>query len=233
MNVIKRVLRDVQRYYGYEPIRIRRWHDTLDKSQNYVVLDVGANEGQFAHDVLKEFRSVRLVCFEPLEVPYRELSRRFHNDKSVSALNVALGSSCGTVSFHESAFSPASSMLRMNHDSYTSFPLVREAQTIAVNQITLDSLERTWDSKDTVVLKLDVQGYELEVLRGAENLLKECVWVYCEVSFVSMYQRQPLAAEVIRYLDTRGFQMFGVYGGLYDPASGRQLQCDCLFRRVC
>ncbi len=81
-----------------------------------------------------------------------------------------------------------------------------------------------------ILLKLDVQGYELQALRGCETLLDAFAWVYCECSFVELYQGQALADEVIAWLRARGFALLGAYNMAFDHA-GRAVQADFLFGR--
>ena len=81
------------------------------------------------------------------------------------------------------------------------------------------------------LLKLDVQGYELEALRGCESLLGRFNQVYCECSFVSLYEGQALADEVIAWLRERSFRLVGVYNMAYDRR-GKGVQADLLFREA-
>jgi hypothetical protein len=78
------------------------------------------------------------------------------------------------------------------------------------------------------LLKIDVQGYELEVLKGCEPLLACFRYVYSECSFVELYQGQALAGDVILYLIDRNFELSGVYGQVED-ANRRPVQADFLF----
>lgn len=81
-----------------------------------------------------------------------------------------------------------------------------------------------------ILLKLDVQGYELQALRGCETLLDAFAWVYCECSFVELYQGQALADEVIAWLRAHGLRLIGVYNMAFDHAA-RAVQADFLFGR--
>ena len=80
------------------------------------------------------------------------------------------------------------------------------------------------------MLKLDVQGFEYEALIGCESMLAHFDWVYCECSFVELYSGQKLAADVIDWLDSKGFELKGIYNSAYDK-SGRAVQADFLFIR--
>ncbi|MHB8311541.1 MAG: FkbM family methyltransferase [Metallibacterium sp.] len=80
------------------------------------------------------------------------------------------------------------------------------------------------------MLKLDVQGYELQALRGCETLLEAFAWVYCECSFVELYAGQALADAVIAWLRARGFGLLGAYN-MANDRDGRVVQADFLFGR--
>ena len=75
-----------------------------------------------------------------------------------------------------------------------------------------------------------MQSYELEALRGCESLLPHFTWVYCECSFLPLYEGQALADEVIAWLRERGFVLTGVYNMTYD-GDGKVVQADFLFER--
>ncbi|MHB8571083.1 MAG: FkbM family methyltransferase [Metallibacterium sp.] len=81
------------------------------------------------------------------------------------------------------------------------------------------------------MLKLDVQGYELQALRGCETLLEAFAWVYCECSFVELYAGQALADAVIAWLRERGFGLLGAYN-MANDRDGRAVQADFLFGRA-
>ena len=78
------------------------------------------------------------------------------------------------------------------------------------------------------LLKIDVQGFEMEVLKGCNSMLDYFSWVYVECSFIELYEGQALANEVIDYLHTHGFKLAGIYNMSYDR-SGIAIQADFLF----
>jgi hypothetical protein len=80
------------------------------------------------------------------------------------------------------------------------------------------------------LLKLDVQGYELEALKGCESLLDRFTYVYLEVSFLEFYAGQPPASELFEFLQHRGLMFKGVYNTVFDSRR-ISVQCDCLFER--
>jgi hypothetical protein len=108
------------------------------------------------------------------------------------------------------------------------FPGTVEKET---RQITVLPLSQALDETclpPTSLLKIDVQGFELEVLKGCEDLLDKFSHLYIECSFVELYERQALAHQVIAWLASRGFALVGVYN-LYYARNGAAIQGDFLF----
>jgi hypothetical protein len=78
-------------------------------------------------------------------------------------------------------------------------------------------------------LKIDVQGYELNVLRGAEKTLIDVDIILIETSFYELYKNQPLFKDIYDFLSNRGFDYYGSFEQLYDLRDGRILQADSIF----
>ncbi len=85
--------------------------------------------------------------------------------------------------------------------------------------------------EDTVYLKIDVQGLELEVLRGAESLLDQVAAVESELSLTPLYEQGATFVDVVDHLDTRGFHLVSLAPVFIDPRDGRLLQLDGVFTR--
>jgi hypothetical protein len=85
--------------------------------------------------------------------------------------------------------------------------------------------------KRPALLKIDVQGYELEVLRSATPVLPGFDCIYVEASFVTLYHGQALAHDVIAYLHEREFRLVGMHNLTHDPRTGAALQADFQFER--
>lgn len=106
----------------------------------------------------------------------------------------------------------------------------RAAESIVVPVRTLDSFLVSGEIAPPQFIKADVQGYELEVLRGASAALTSTDAVLLEVSFRELYERQPLAHEIITYLGSRGFVIADVCS-YAQAADGSLEQADLLFHR--
>jgi FkbM family methyltransferase len=193
------------------------------------VLDVGGHHGQFTLFALERFPDAKIVTFEPQAEGVAKIRSAIAGDARVTIQNYALSDSVGTAELHISKRSDSSSLLPIGEGQTTAYPGTEEATTEEITLETLDNLLP--DPLDgPVLLKIDVQGAELSVLRGAENTLKSVDSIFVECSFVELYEGQALANEVIEFLAARGFRIAGVFGPAYD-SDGRCLQVDALFSR--
>ena len=111
------------------------------------------------------------------------------------------------------------------------FPGTKEVTTTEVHVAPLDEFVNADDLQIPAMLKLDVQGFEFDALRGCESLLKHFDFVYCECSFVELYTGQKLAWEVIDWLSARNFCLIGMFNPAYD-LRGQAVQADFLFSRM-
>jgi FkbM family methyltransferase len=196
------------------------------------VIDVGAHHGQFALFAHHRFPRARLFCFEPQPAAQRIIHQVFPGPGAIEIFDAALGSdSSAGQAMHVSKLDDSSSLLPITERYTTAFPGTDEATTITVPVKRLDDLLAEPAPPRPCLLKIDVQGYELEVLRGADHVLGGVDEVFLECSFVELYTGQALAGELIAYLWTKSFTLTGAFCIKRDIA-GRCLQADLLFKRL-
>lgn len=195
------------------------------------IVDVGANVGQFTLLVTFLFPRARVIAFEPLVGPASRFARLFAGNDNVTLHRAALGPAESTASMHVSRSADSSSLLPIGSLQAEIFPGTEEVGTEAVTVAPLDRFVAAGDIVAPALLKIDVQGYELEVLRGAASLLDRFAWIYVEASFQRLYEGQALAGEVADFLGRHGFAEAGRYN-LARDAAGREVQADFLFGRV-
>ena len=199
--------------------------------QPALVVDVGANRGQFSLDVRRAAPNSRVLAFEPLG-PEAGMYRSILGKTKAYALHeVALGAVAGSVEFHVSAARDSSSLLPIGERQNQLFPGTREVSMEQVTVRTLDEYIGEIGERTPSLLKLDVQGGELDVLRGSSRALASFRWVYVEMSFVELYCGQPLAHELVEFLRAHGFRLVGV--GRPSVNDGMPVQVDALFERLC
>lgn len=132
---------------------------------------------------------------------------------------------------HVSAHDDSSSLLPITRTQTQLFRGTDEVRTEEIRIGTLDEFLDSASIDDPALLKLDVQGFELEALRGCGDLLDRFSYLCAEGSFVELYEGQALAVDVIDWLRDRGFSLASVYGTVSDDL-GRAVQADMLFKRV-
>ena len=196
------------------------------------VIDVGANVGQFAVASAKLFSDVTVYSFEPNPDCVAALRKNVSSLDNVVVYPVALGDEERELAFHVNSHSHSSSFLPLAKGHVSAFPDAREVGTIQVKLSTLDKVFADIELHGPVLLKLDVQGYEAQVLRGAVDTLKRVDYVVLEASFKPMYQGEMLFMDMIRLMENFGFSFLRPVGFLTDPRTGEIIQMDALFRRV-
>jgi len=194
------------------------------------VIDVGANRGQFSLFAARRFPRATLHCFEPLAEARSRLTSALGEHPRLHVYDVALGSRSGAGTFNVAASDDSSSLLTATSTQLATFPKTGVAERRAVDVARLDEIIAPEMLSGPSLLKLDVQGYELEVLRGADALLDAVDELLVECSFVELYEGQPLTAEVVAHCAERGFRLAGAFSLVHDD-TGRCLQGDFLFVR--
>ena len=200
----------------------------FDKSLKTIV-DIGGNRGQFAL-AARAYSGARVFSFEPLPGPAAIFQKVFASDPSVKLFITAIGPYSGLNNMHVSASEDSSSLLEIGDAQLNFFPGTHEVGTVEVMVKPLNELLSHEDICSPAMLKLDVQGFELEALQGCESLLSEFEWVYCECSFVELYLGQKLVSDVIEWLSKKKFRIKGVFNPSYDN-KGSVIQADFLFQR--
>ena len=194
------------------------------------IVDVGANRGQFALAARHSFANANIISFEPLPGPAGVFRSVFTKDGGVTLHVAAVGPHSDRRGMHISGSDDSSSLLPISSLQEEIYPGTEEVATFDVRVAPLDSFLSKDDIRARALLKLDVQGFELDALHGCESLLDCFEWIYCECSFVELYTGQKLASDVIDWLSKRGFRLTGLYNPSFDRL-GKSIQGDFLFRK--
>jgi FkbM family methyltransferase len=177
-------------------------------NQEVVFADVGARGGP-PDNWLKLKGQIRYVCFEPDSEEAINIREHFQktNDYQGIVLARALGAKVGAADLHLTRFRPSSSILEPNHQLLAKMKvggLFEVEKKLPVQIVTLDG-ERDAFESGLDFLKVDVQGYEMEVLKGASKTLDQIIGCELEVSFIEIYKNQPLFAEIDQFMRSHGF----------------------------
>ena len=198
-----------------------------------VVLDVGASNGNYARTIRANGYRGRICSFEPLRDPFRALEREASRDPQWSCLRIGLGAEPGTAEINVAGNSDSSSLLPMRERHAQSDPASVYIGTETIELSTVDEIwERVVEDGETAFLKLDVQGFELEALRGAERSLARLAGIQVELSLVPLYEGAPAWDDVIRHLQKRRFSPAHLEPAFEDPRTGEILQVDAVFMRA-
>ncbi len=197
---------------------------------NFIV-DIGANRGQFSLIVRKLFPDACIHSFEPLDNPARIFKTVFDADDDTHFHHYAIGPERNQTTMHISQSDDSSSLLPISRLQNEIFPGTSEIDTTVVDVASLDCFLSVDEINSPALLKLDVQGFELDALRGCERLLSSFDLIYCECSFVELYLGQKMASDIIEWLYNRGFILKGVYNTSYDN-QGNSIQADFMFSRI-
>lgn len=205
-------------------------HQFLFHEEFDTVVDVGANKGQFSLIVREKNPASTIYAFEPQKKAATIFDRIFAGDDRVTLFRVAIGSETRTSIMNISHKDDSSSILGISNLQTEYYPSTYREGYEEIVETTLDSCISTEVIVGTSLLKIDVQGYELEVLKGSKTHLDKFNFIYCECSYLPLYEGQPLATEIIDFLRTHGYVVAGVYNTSFS-ASGIAIQSDILFCR--
>jgi FkbM family methyltransferase len=198
-----------------------------------VVLDVGANAGQYAQRLRSDLGFEGRICsFEPMSLPFRRLQSRAAEDPKWQTFNFALGDVEGMATINIAANSESSSMLEMLPSHLEAAPESRFVGTEDVELRTLDAIfHDLCQPGEGVYLKIDTQGFEGRVLRGADRSLPKIDTVEMEMSLTPLYSNEPTFGELYQLLLAKGYTVVGLEPGFTNPQTGQLLQADAVFHR--
>ncbi|MEJ0023488.1 MAG: FkbM family methyltransferase [Alphaproteobacteria bacterium] len=197
----------------------------LERFQFGSVIDIGANKGQFAAFAMASWPQAKLFCFEPLPGPREKL--KAVTARRATVFDCALGQEESTATMHVASRADSSSLLPLGERQKAMFQM-SEASVLNVPVRRLDNVLNAGMLTGPTLMKIDVQGFERDVLRGGIGLLPAIDAIYVELSFVELYDNQALAGEITDLLGVEKFKLAGVYNQMCD-GQGEAVQADFLF----
>jgi FkbM family methyltransferase len=230
----RKAVLEVSRYYSEREWK-RRFVKQLESLRVDAVFDVGANSGQYASGLRTAAYKARIISFEPLSGPFSVLESKASKDPLWDCQRYALGDVDGTISINVAGNAGhSSSVLPMLESHQDACPPAKYIGTEDVPIHRLDSVApEILRPTDLTFLKIDVQGFEKQVLAGSKSTLNDrCVGMQLELSFLPLYEGGMLVDEALDILYSWGFMLTGVLPGFTDPRNGRMLQADGIFFRA-
>ena len=233
--------KNVMRFFGRRRNPLARVDSTdelvvqlIEMHNASAVIDVGANVGQYAQRMRAAGLALPIVSFEPGAEAYSELLIAAADDTTWTvAPRMAISDVQGTATLNVNKRSDMNSLKPITEKTLSAFP---KAKALTTEEVATERLDNILDEfielhNRPLFLKIDTQGSELEVIRGAERLLHRIVAIQLEMSLLPMYEGEKLYLVVLNELDRLGFDLHLVLPGYFSRALGQQLQFDGLFVR--
>jgi FkbM family methyltransferase len=196
------------------------------------ILDVGANEGQFALNMRKLGYNGEISSYEPLLEVFEGLRKKSENDRRWKVFNFALGNKDEQQEINVSKNTVSSSLLEMLPKHIKQEP---DSIFIGKEKIDIRRLDTVWKESSlntkSVFFKLDVQGYEKYVLEGASESLKHIKLIQLEMALTELYKGELLLANMIKYMETLGYILYNLVNGFNNFETGQLFQVDGIFVR--
>jgi FkbM family methyltransferase len=198
-----------------------------------LVLDVGANEGGYGLELRRGGYRGRIWSYEPLSKAFADLSRCADGDDQWKTVNCACGAKAGSAKINVARNSWSSSLLPMLETHSASDPDSAYISDETISLCTLDDIVvASLGLQDRVWLKIDTQGFEAEVLKGASRLMPRVCALECELSLVPLYDGQALIDEMVAMIYQMGFRMVGMAPAFFQAKTEDTLQVDGIFLRT-
>jgi FkbM family methyltransferase len=212
--------------YGRYKLYDKKWlHDLNIKT----VIDIGANIGEFTIIYSELFEKATLYAFEPLPACYEKLSKRTSGINRIHVYECGLGDTIGEQSINLSSWHPASSFRSMDATHKVNYPHSADSVSVTVNINKLDNILSTKDMVGNVFIKMDVQGFEDEVIRGGRKIFAAAKVVVVECSFVQLYKDEPKFHGIYSQLVDLGYEYRGSLKQSVKSNDNSYLQADAIF----
>ena len=239
VNLVKSLIFKVLRFLGYELHKIEYLVNTerqktlwLEAYGIKTILDIGANEGQFAQYINQILPTARLYSFEPLPDCHEKLIANCSKIDNFKSFNIALGDSSGKINIHRSNFSQSSSLLPMKSSHEEAFPFSKGGTIQEIDISRLDDIADQMILERPILIKMDVQGFEDKVILGGLQTIERADILIVELSFEVLYESQLLFDDMYKLLTSLGFKYQGNLVQLHSAVDGKIVQIDGIFVRL-
>lgn len=204
--------------------------DRLERHGIELVLDVGANRGQYGGSLRRAGYGGKIISFEPLTEAFSKLQQTCAEDEDWSCCRLGLGERDGDSTINISANSVSSSFLPARDWATEVQPRIAFIGQEVVPVRRLDNLVPELTKATRIFLKIDAQGFERPVLMGAEGVLDRIALVQLELSYRAAYEGQLESSDMIDFMRQRGFEPVMLWPGWTDP-NGFLRESDMVFAR--
>jgi FkbM family methyltransferase len=194
------------------------------------ILDVGANAGQFALAAALHFPGSKIYSFEPLPEVFRELQENTRRRNNIRSFNCAIGNHNGHISFYRNQYSRLSSSLEINENNDNPRYIENNTSLTRVASFKLDHFSELIHFTHPVLLKIDVQGMEVDVIKGCTDLLPQIDFILCEAAVVLLYKEQPLIDDIHCLIGSLDYKLVApLY--INKGKNGKVIEVDLLYEK--
>ncbi|MFN8370758.1 MAG: FkbM family methyltransferase [Bacteriovoracaceae bacterium] len=236
---VKHMFKDLLRKTGFDVIKynhashpLARRMFLINKYKIDLVIDVGANTGQFGTILRRAGYTKKIVSFEPLSEAFSKLKKNTKTDLQWEVHNYGLGNKSEKVEINVANNSQSSSILSMLDSHINAAP---ESKYIKKETIKIETLDNIFDEiakKDNrIYLKVDTQGFEKQVVEGVRKNLNKITGIQLELSLIPLYAGEDPLQKMVTFMDELGFTLMNLEPGFANPESGQLLQVDGIFFR--
>lgn len=222
--------------FGYDLIKSKKSPTLISHISQLIkihkidlILDVGANDGQFAR-LLRDFGyKGQIFSFEPVKNTFNKLIHTSKNDELWKVFQFGLGDKVETLEINVSVASDLSSILTANSFGTNEYPNIAVGYKELIKIQTLDNffIENNLAGKN-IFLKMDTQGYDLKVFQGAKKSLFDIKVLLSEISFIPIYEGMPLWFDAISLYESFNFGVSGFYPVSRNKQNFSLIEADCV-----
>jgi len=215
MNPLARKFRRDFYRISRNPYSIKSLQREVALAKLSCVIDIGANVGQFALDLRHSGFHGQIFSFEPISEIFTSLEKNSTSDPNWNVVNLGISNIQGNQEIHVSGNDAlSSSFLKINENHVSSFANSDTKRIELVKTDTLlNVLKEFGISPENSLLKLDVQGLELSILKSLDNLVSAFPIIYLELSLTPLYEEEADFIEILNYLKSHGHRVVDVFRG--------------------
>lgn len=226
-SILQKAKIQIKRFPNQEQ---RRLITILNNKHINHVLDVGANIGQYSLQLRAIGYKSKITSFEPINEMFNQLQKNCSKDINWNAINMALGNENTTEQINISKNFASSSILEITSQSTKIEPETAYVSKQQINVRKLDDIFFEYcNENENVFLKIDVQGFEYNVLQGSGNVLQYIKGIQLEMSLSELYKGELLFLDMMHYIKNLGFELQSLEPGFWDHNTGKLLQVDGVF----
>ncbi len=243
LNKLKEKIKELIAFFGFNiisknnlyflrknPFEVKK--KLLNEIKNPVIIDVGAYVGDITQSYREMFPHSTIYCFEPFQESYSILKNRFQYDSKVFTLNSALNEKSGTVKFYVNKNLRTNSLFELEQEAEKNWPTsnLKQFNEEMVNSYSLDDFYQSENFDVVHLLKIDAQGSELLILKGAFEALRlgKIKIIYLEVILKPTYKQQAKFQDILTYLADSNYSLYDFYNQSYSQ-DGSLRQIDVIF----